>query len=140
MKQLKFKIKVNAPKEKVWDSLWQDANYRKWTSAFAEGSHAVSDWNEGSKILFLGDKNSGMHSIIEKKIPHQQMTFKHMGEVKDGIETTSDWAGSKESYVLSETNGVTELNVELDSTEEFQDYFNETFPKALELVKQISEK
>jgi len=140
MKSLKFKIKVNAPKEKVWDSLWQDANYRKWTSAFAEGSHAVSDWNEGSKILFLGNENSGMYSIIEKKILNQEMIFKHMGEVKDGIETTSDWAGSKESYLLSETNGVTELNVELDSTDEFQDYFNETFPKALELVKQISEK
>jgi uncharacterized protein YndB with AHSA1/START domain len=140
MTPLKFSIKINAPKEKVWSTLWNDSTYRQWTAAFAPGSHAVSDWNEGSKIKFLGDKGQGgMHSIIDKKIVNRQMTFKHMGEIKDGVETVSDWAGSKEDYVLSENNGATELTVTLDATEEFKKYFEETFPKALAIVKQISE-
>ena len=63
-----------------------------------------------------------------------------MGEIKEGKEINYDWAGSTEDYLLTETNGVTELDVQLDSTEEFQDYFNKKFPKALELIKQISEK
>ena len=44
MKKLQFSIEINAPKEKVWDTLWQDENYRKWTSVFMEGSFAESDW------------------------------------------------------------------------------------------------
>jgi hypothetical protein len=35
------------------ESMWDDSTYRQWTSAFSEGSHAVSDWKEGSKVLFL---------------------------------------------------------------------------------------
>ncbi len=139
MTTLKFSIKINAPKEKVWDSLWNETTYKKWTAAFSEGSHAVSDWNEGSKILFLDAKGNGMFSIIDKKIPNQQMTFKHLGDVKNGIEVNSDWAEAKENYVLSENSGVTELNVSIDSNQEFQIYFESTFPKALEFVKQISE-
>ena len=53
MKKLQFSIEINAPKEKVWDTLWQDENYRKWTSVFIEGSFAESDWKEGGKIHFL---------------------------------------------------------------------------------------
>jgi len=144
MKKVNFSVKIKAPASKVWNALWNEVNYNKWTSAFSAGSHAKSDWKEGSKILFLDGKGDGMFSMIEKKIPNQQMSFKHLGEVQKGIEKPSDektgsWAGSKENYYLKEVNGVTELNVEMDSTEEFEKYFKDTFPKALEIVKQISE-
>jgi hypothetical protein len=139
MTPLKFLTKINAPKEKVWSTLWNDITYRQWTAAFALGSHAVSDWNEGSKIKFLDGKGEGMHSINDKKVTDQQMTFKHMGYIKNGVETISGWAGSKENYFLSEANGVTELNVTLEAPEEFKKYFEEGFPKALDIVKQISE-
>ena len=33
----------------------------------------------------------------------------------------------------------TELNAQLQATEEFKDYLEKTFPKALEMVKKISE-
>jgi len=140
MKKVKFSININAPKEKVWDTLWNDSTYRQWTSVFANDSHAVSDWNEGSNIKFIDGKGDGMYSIIETKIPNQQMSFKHLGEIKDGIETPVEWAGAMESYFLKELNGVTELNMEMDMNEEFEKYFLEIFPKALDLIKQISEK
>lgn len=139
MEALRFSIKINAPKEKVWDILWNDTTYRKWTSVFMEGSFAESDWNEGSTIKFLSPDNSGMFSIIEKKIAGQQMTFKHLGEIKNGVEETKNWEGARESYFLTGSDGTTELNVELDSTGEFKDYFANTFPKAQEKVKQLSE-
>jgi hypothetical protein len=43
-----FVSTINAPKEKVWDALWKDASYRKWTAVFMDGSYAKSDWAEGS--------------------------------------------------------------------------------------------
>ncbi len=139
MKKLKFTTTINAPKEKVWKTLWDDKSYRQWTAAFAEGSYAESDWNEGSKITFLTPKGDGMFGIIEKKIPNEQMTFKHLGELKNGIEEPKDWGDATESYHLSEKDGITELTVQMDSTADFEQYFNDTFPKALESVKHISE-
>lgn len=139
MKKIKYSIKIKAPKEKVWDTLWNDSTYRLWTSVFTNGSHAVSDWNEGSEIRFLNGKGDGMFSIIETKIPNQQMSFKHLGEIKNGVETTVHWAGAMENYFLEESNGETELTMEMDMNEEFEKYFSEIFPKAIALVKQISE-
>ncbi len=67
MKTLHFSIKIKAPREKVWQILWEDATYRQWTSVFNESSYAVSDWEEGSKIQFLSADGSGMYSLIDKK-------------------------------------------------------------------------
>jgi hypothetical protein len=139
MTTLNFSVTINAPKEKVWDKLWSDASYRQWTSAFSEGSYAESDWKEGSKVLFLSPGGDGMFSVIEKKVPFEEMTFKHLGEVKKGVEEPKDWAGARESYQLKEVNGTTQVQVKVDITEDFQDYMNDKFPKALAILKQISE-
>jgi hypothetical protein len=61
MKQLHFSTDINAPRETVWNVLWNDATYRDWTSVFAEGSYAVSDWNEGSKIQFDRSRQPRRH-------------------------------------------------------------------------------
>ncbi len=144
MIHLSFKTEIAASADKVWEILWNDATYRQWTSVFSEGSYAVSDWKEGSSIKFLGPDGGGMYSIIEKSIPGKFMSFKHLGEMKKGMEQpiddeTKKWSGAMENYTLYETNGSTELTVDLDITEEFQDYFSKTFPKAIEKVKEISE-
>ncbi len=139
MKNLKFRISVNAPKEKVWEALWDEESYRKWTAVFSEGSYAESDCNEGSKIKFLNANGEGMYSVIEKKNPYKQMTFKHLGEITNGVEKENEWSGAKENYILTEKEGITELNADLDTSEEYQQYFEDTFPKALEVIKQIAE-
>ena len=144
MKKLNFSIEIKAPKEKVWRILWDDITYRKWTGAFSEGSYAVSDWEEGSKILFLSPNGEGMFSTIAKKIPNEFMSFKHLGTVKAGVEQpetdeTKSWSGSTENYKLEGNDGVTKLAVDMDVTEDFEQYFQDTFPKALERVKDLAE-
>ncbi|HSN60151.1 MAG TPA: SRPBCC domain-containing protein [Ferruginibacter sp.] len=144
LKKINFSISINASKEKVWNALWDNENYKKWTAAFSEGSHAVTDWNEGSKILFLDGKGSGMYSTIAKKVPLEIMSFRHIGEVKDGVEQPLDertkaWSGGLETYTLKEKDGITTVHVELDMLEDFKDYFTKTFPVALENVKKLAE-
>jgi uncharacterized protein YndB with AHSA1/START domain len=139
MTTIDFSVNINAPKEKVWDVLWSEEGYRKWTAVFSEGSYAESDWKEGSKIRFLSPGGDDMYGIIQKKEPFERMVFEHQGEIKNGIEESKEWAGAKESYYLKESNGVTELSVQLDATSEMNDYFNNTFPKAINLVKQLAE-
>lgn len=145
MEKINFAISINAPKEKVWNVLWDDSSYRKWTSVFSEGSYAVTDnWKENSKVLFLDGKGSGMVSKVAVNKPNEYMSFKHLGEVKDGVEDTSSekvkgWSGAMENYTLKEEGGKTELKVEMDITEDFKDFFMQTLPKALDQVKTLSE-
>jgi uncharacterized protein YndB with AHSA1/START domain len=139
METLKFNTSIKASREKVWQVLWNDDTYRKWTAVFCEGSHAESDWKEGSEIKFLGPDGSGMFSIIETKIPNEQMSFRHLGELKNGVKETKDWDGAMEKYFLTEADGTTELRVEIGMNEEYVKYFADIFPKALEIVKQLSE-
>lgn len=142
-KKMQFSTSISAPRNKVWDILWNDETYRKWTSVFMEGSYAESDWNEGSKILFLDGQGRGMYSTIDKKVPGEFMSFRHIGELKDGkeqpVDETKGWSGSTENYTLREADGKTELLVEMDIVPEMADYFNKTFPLALEKVKSLAE-
>jgi uncharacterized protein YndB with AHSA1/START domain len=146
MKKMKFSIGIKAPKEKIWKVLWDDKTYRDWTSAFMEGSHAESDWKEGSKILFLDPNGHGMYSTIAKMETNEFMSFKHIGFVKDGKEQpldeeTKKWSGATENYMLKEQNGTTTLAVEVDSSGlEWENMLKESFPKALDKVKQLAEK
>jgi uncharacterized protein YndB with AHSA1/START domain len=145
MEKQQFNTVINASKENVWEALWDKENYKKWTSAFAEGSTAeTNNWEKGSKVLFTDGKGCGMVAIIADNRPNEFMSFKHIGEVKDGVEDTESekvktWAGAHENYTLKDENGKTNLVVEMDINEEWKDYFVNTWPKALEKVKALAE-
>lgn len=93
MKKLEFKTTINAPKEKVWKTLWDDKTYRQWTSVFTPESHAISDWKEGSNVDFMDGKGNGMRALIQKKTDNSVMVFKHVSELKNGEETKLPEAG-----------------------------------------------
>jgi len=139
-----FSIDINASAETVWNLLWDDAGYRQWTSAFCEGSYAESNWNEGDKVLFLAPDGGGMSSIIEKKIPNEYMSFRHVYEVKNGEELplnekSEQWSGAHENYTLSPSGNGTRLVVDVDISETEKDFMSEKFPKALQSLKALAE-
>jgi hypothetical protein len=73
------------------------------------------------------------------------MAFKHLSELKNSKEIPVDqaaqeWTGSMETYELSQNGDATSLKVKIDVVEKFKDYFTDTFPKALQKVKQLAEK
>jgi len=145
---MEFTITIDATPEKVWSSLWEDANYRDWTSAFSPGSYAETDWKTGSKILFLDSKGRGMVSRVEENRPNEYMGITHWGTYKDGVEDldsaeAKSWAGSHENYTLRKVDGGTELHVQMGGAEmpkEMEDQFREMWPKALDRLKAIAEK
>ncbi len=145
MEKKQFKIVINATREKVWDALWGATTYPEWTSVFSPGSRAESDWNEGSKVFFLGGDNEGMLSMIVRKIPNEFMSFKHLGMVKNGVEDIEssvgqEWVGSMENYTLRTVEGKTELEVDMDIAVAHLDYFMDAWPKALAKLKEIAER
>ena len=50
------------------------------------------------------------------------------------------WANGFENYTFDENNGITIVSVDIDTTEDFLDYMNQTYPKALDKLKEICEK
>jgi uncharacterized protein YndB with AHSA1/START domain len=147
--KIRFDITINAPADKVYRLMLNDESYRRWTSVFNPHSHYKGSWNKGSKILFIGsdDKGNtgGMVSRIAENIPNKFVSIEHLGVLEGEKEITSgpavdSWAGAKENYSFDESNGLTKLSVEMDSNEEFKSYFNETWPKALKVVKEMCEK
>jgi hypothetical protein len=123
----------------------EDATYREWTSEFQEGSYAVTDWKEGSKALFLTPAGDGMVSRIAVHRPNEFLSIEHLGAVKNGVEDTDSdevkgWAGAHEDYSLREVAGGVTLTVEMDVTDEYRKYFEETWPKALSKLKHVCER
>lgn len=145
---MEFTIIINAPREKVWDTLWTDATYRAWTSAFAEGSRAETDWKKGSKVLFVDEGNSGMVATIAENKPNEFMSFRHLGIIINGVEdldsaATKQWSGALENYTLRTVNGKTELRVDMDDMameQKMLEYFQKTWPIALDKLKALAEK
>jgi uncharacterized protein YndB with AHSA1/START domain len=149
MERLHFTIDIDAPREKVWKTMLEDRTYRDWTTAFMPGSYYEGDWSEGSKIRFLGPgeggKLDGMVSRIKQNRPYEYVSIEHYGIVHDSVEdTTSDevkkWAGAQENYIFEPRNGGTELRIELDTDDDYKDMFQDMWPKALQRLKELSEK
>lgn len=149
MKKVHFSIFINVPVEKVWNTMLDDVTYRIWTEVFHVGSYYKGDWNEGSKILFLGPNNDGteggMVSRIAENRLHQFVSIEHQGIVVSGIEdTTSDeakkWAPAFENYTFTKKEGGTELSIDVDVLLEYEEMMTGMWPKALEKLKEISEK
>ena len=144
MNNINHSIAINAPAAKVWEILWRDETYRKWTSAFQEGSYAVSDWKEGSRIHFLDSNGQGMYSVIETMQAPKTMVFRHLGVIDGGKELpptpeTEKWSDGRESYFLSEEGGVTTVKVSSLAPPEYVEVFNTAFTKGLAIVKELSE-
>jgi uncharacterized protein YndB with AHSA1/START domain len=144
MCKLTFTTSINAPKEKVWRTMLEDSTYRQWTSAFHEGSYAVTDWKPGSKALFLTPEGDGMVSRIVAHQSNEFLSIEHLGTVNKGVEDTTSqdvkaWAGAFENYSLKEAGGTSNLTIEMDVTEDHKAYFEETWPKALSKLKDVAE-
>lgn len=143
--KLHFSTRIRAPKEKVWNTMLNDETYREWTSAFTEGSHFKGSWEKGSKILFLDPSGQGMVSRIAENKLHEFISIEHIGFVNDGKEDTESEgakaaAGAHENYTFKESDGTTEVLVDMDSNDEYKAMLEEIWPKALAKLKDLCER
>lgn len=150
MGKLLRKIHINAPRARVWDVMLADDTYREWTSAFSPGSYYKGDWSEGSKILFLGpgpdgSGEGGMVSRIRENRRHEYISVEHLGIVQNGVEDTESaaakqWAPAYENYSFADSNGGTELTIEMDIQAEEKENFEKLWTDALSRLKTIAER
>ncbi|MEZ4805205.1 MAG: SRPBCC domain-containing protein [Bacteroidia bacterium] len=151
MIKLQFTVSINASANKVYDTmlgLSKKSTYEQWTALFNPTSSYEGNWNKGSKILFVGEnekgEKGGMVSRIAENILNHFVSIQHYGLLQNDKEITEGpdvekWANGFENYTFEENNGITKVTVDLDTTEDFTNYMNEAFPKALDKLKEICE-
>ncbi len=151
MKKIQFTKEINASAQKVYEvmlGLIQKSDYEYWTAAFNPTSTYEGNWEKGSKILFVGTdengKKGGMVSEIVEHQPAQFVSIRHYGFLDGDTEITTGeqvekWAGGHENYQYDENNGITTITVELDALDEYLDFFNNTYPLALNKLKERAE-
>lgn len=151
MKKLQFKISIVAPAGTVYKTMLGIPNklsYEQWTALFNPTSTFEGNWNKGSKMLFVGTdakgEKGGIVSEVAENIPNKFISLRHYGLVQGDKEITEGpdvekWANGFENYTFEEQAVNTELTVDLDTTEDFISYMEETYPKALAKLKEICE-
>jgi uncharacterized protein YndB with AHSA1/START domain len=149
MQKINFSIKINAPVEKVWETVIGKKTYPAWTDVFCPGSDFEGDWTNGSKIKFLGPNGKGqfdgMFSEIAENKLHQFISIRHLGVIiADKIDTESEfakmWTPAYENYTFRTIPEGTEMLVEMDSEENFIEQFQKSWPLALQKIKDLVEK
>lgn len=152
MQKLHFSIHINAPKEKVWDTMLGESTYKEWTKVFNPGSTYIGNWEEGSEMRFVGTNETGtalaggMYSRIKENRTYEFVSIEHLGliTVDGGVDTTSDevkkWAPAFENYTFTEKDGGTEVTVDMDINDEYKESFEAMWPQALQTLKEISER
>lgn len=143
MKQIQFSIKINATKEKVWTTLWQDETLRDWAGIIDPGTYMTGELKEGNEVQFISAENGyGVTSLVEKVVPNEFLLLRHSADTKEkgSQEREKQWTGGAESYSLIEEKGITTLTATFDVPLELEEYFNIHYPKALERVKVLAER
>jgi uncharacterized protein YndB with AHSA1/START domain len=145
---LHFEISINAAAATVYQTMLDKKHFEEWTAAFNPTSRFEGSWEKGAKIFFLGtDENGssgGMVGWIKENIPNQFVSIEYTAFIQGDQEITSGpelegWAGSCENYTFKATDKKTLLSVDLDANHQFLDYFKDTYPKALTILKSICE-
>lgn len=136
---------IGAPRSKVWEVLWTSETYKQWTSPFGTGNMVVADWQNGGLIRCTDPENNGLVTRIVDLKKAEFVRFEPVAIIHNGIEDYESkevlaWSGAYESYTLLEIdNGQTELIVQMNFSERERFAVMGAFPKALEIVKRLSE-
>lgn len=143
-KRVQFTAVINAPPATVWRHVTDPESYKRWTSAFAEGSRFEGSWEPRAKIRFLAPSGDGMVAEIAESRPNSFISIRHLGMISNGVEDTTSqavraWAPAYENYTFLPTPEGTNMVVDQDVAAEWEEYMNEAWPKALAILKELSE-
>lgn len=151
MEKMQFRKDIHAPAAKVYSTMIGKETFKQWTAVFNPSSDfeggVEGDWEKGSKILFTGTnsegKREGMVGYIRENIPDRYVSIEYAGILDGDQELTEgpvaeEWQGF-ENYTFEGGDGKTTLTVDIDVNDQMVDYFRETYPKALDKLKEICE-
>lgn len=138
-------VVIRAAPEKIWEVLWGIQSYRDWTSSFSESSDVETNWREGSSILFIDRSRSGIFGQIREMTSPRKMIFEYDGRMADGKKDTEseeakELRGIKEIYTLDPGGDSCRLTIQTSLPEKTYDKISYSWDKALDKIKNLSER
>ncbi|MDE1860209.1 MAG: SRPBCC domain-containing protein [Candidatus Micrarchaeota archaeon] len=113
---VKVQIEVNAPIERVWDALTNPKAIKKYML----GADAVSEWREGSSIVWRGEWNGKKYEDkgkILKLVPERLIRYSHFSPLTGLPDAPESYhivtvelasSGARTLVSLSQTNNPTQ--------------------------------
>lgn len=142
-----FTITINAPVEKVRDTMLNHPTYEQWTEVFSPGSTYEGSRTQWSQINFVDPHGEGMIAQIAENRLHEYVSIAHKWEVMKNKETwiveTKLYEGAGfENYTFTALeDGMTQVDIELTHIpDEYADMFHDMWPKSLQLLKDLCER
>jgi hypothetical protein len=84
---------------------------------------------------------SGLFGTIVANRPHEFVSIRYLGEIENDVENRKGRAvGLRESYSLSEADGVTTLVVEIEMPDEWADDVRDMWLDAMVTIKRLAER
>jgi len=141
MKEMQFSVEINATKQKVWNTLWQDKTFRQWAGIIDPGTYMIGELKEGNEVQFISGNGYGVTSLVKKLVVGESLLLQHRADTQGGGEREREeqWTGGEESYSLVGDDDSTVLTVTFGVPPELEEYFRENYPKALDKVRELAE-
>lgn len=149
MKRLQFSVTINASPEIVYDQLTDPKAFAQWSVVFDPNSHLEGSWEKGSLVRLLTYNQAGdlcgLLSNVRENIPNRKIHLDHMGVLEKGVEIfqgpeVEQLKGASEIYHIIPQGKQTRLAIESDAIMDLESYLIETWPLALEKLKEQCEK
>ncbi len=121
------------------------ASYKIWTTDFGPGCRYEGSWDLGSDITFLSDYEGGLAGTITQNKYLEVITITYKGWLdKNGVLDESDASlgtkGSIEQYTFTAIDdNTTKLDIYAETSPEYHDMMAESWPKALDKLKEMCE-
>jgi uncharacterized protein YndB with AHSA1/START domain len=145
-RELRFTITIDAPRQKVWQTMLEPASYREWVGVSWPGSRYIGEWKKGASIRFVGgDDQGGTLATIVELEPNERVLARHVAALSaDGSEDRDSelargWIGTTERYTFIHESGKTRINVDIVTTAQWEPMFNNGWPAALVKLKELCE-
>ena len=145
MEKLIYKIQIAASKQKVWDTMLSLSTYEQWTAIAWPNSTFIGTWEKGNFIKFVSKGRSGTLAEIVDCKKYKSINATHIalllpGGIEDRASgATKNWIGIKENYFFEEIVNHTELTIQMETHPMWLKMFNDTWPIALQTLKNICE-
>lgn len=142
-----YSIEIDAPREVIWKLLVGRDSFGKWCEPFSPRPlFYEGEWALGQEIKYLTTTKEGLRvgtiGTIDEYVPNSHSRCTFSGVVENGQETRggdSEWIGTREQYDLTGDSAPYTLTVVGDFTDDMVDFFDDTWPKALQALKALAE-
>ncbi|MGX5852203.1 SRPBCC family protein [Dyadobacter jiangsuensis] len=137
-------ISINASAERIWRVITEAQYNVVWLAALGRRKIAQTDWQKGSKAVFVDDDQTGLITRIRVARPFEKIRMQNVGMITNGVEDCeSDEAVESreffEQYLFTTDHDSVRMHVEVTVEDDFYNEVSDCWAKALEIIKELAE-